>query len=78
MILFEVGRRLMEEKKADEALALYQFYTKSFPNIIVAWNDLGDVYESKGNKEEAIKCYKQALKIKPDNQRAKENLEKLK
>ena len=78
MILFEVGRKLMEEKKVDEALALYKFYTKSFPKIIVAWNDLGDVYEMKRNKEEAIKCYKQALKIKPDNQRAKENLEKLK
>ncbi len=45
--------------------------------IIVAWNDMGDVYQMKGNKEEAIKCYKQALKINPDNQRAKENLEKL-
>ena len=78
MILLEVGQRLIDEKKADEALSLYQFYTKSFPNIIVAWNDMGDVYQMKGNKEEASKCYKQALKIKPDNQRAKENLEKLK
>ncbi|MEP6793270.1 MAG: serine hydrolase [Saprospiraceae bacterium] len=78
MVLLEVGRRLVEEKKVDEALSLYQFYTKSFPNIIVAWNDLGDVYQMKDNKEEAIKCYKQALKLRPDNPRAKENLDKLK
>lgn len=78
LILLEVGQRLMDEKKADEALSLYQYYTKTFPNIIVAWNDMGDVYQMKGNQEEAIKCYKQALKIKPDNQRAKENLDKLK
>lgn len=78
MILLDVGRRLLDEKKADEALVLYQFYTKSFPNIIVAWNDMGDVNQMKGNKAEAIKCYIQALKIKPDNQRAKDNLEQLK
>lgn len=78
MILLEVGRRLIHEKKADEDLSLYQFYTKSFPNIIVAWNDMGDVYQMKDNKAEVIKCYKQALKLRPDNQRAKENFEKLK
>ncbi len=77
MVLLNVGRVLLEEKKSDEALALYQYYTKSFPNIIVAWNDMGDVYQLQNNKEEAIKCYKQALKLKPENPRAKENLEKL-
>lgn len=77
MVLLEVGQRLIDEKKPDEALSLYQFYTKSFPNIIVAWNDMGDVYQMKDNKEEAIKCYKQALKLRPDNPRAKENLDKL-
>ncbi|HKO81535.1 MAG TPA: serine hydrolase [Chitinophagaceae bacterium] len=78
MVLLEVGQRLIEERKPDEALTLYQFYTKTFPKIIVAWNDMGDVYQMKSNTEEAIKCYNQALKLKPDNQRAKENLEKLK
>ena len=47
------------------------------PNIIVSWNDLGDVYQMKNNKAEAIRCYKQALKLRPGNQRAKENLERL-
>jgi len=77
MILLEAGQRLIKENKTDEALALYQYYTKSFPNIIVAWNDLGDVYQMINNKEEAIRCYKQALTLRPDNQRAKNNLEKL-
>ena len=77
MILLEAGQRLIEEKKTDEALTLYQYYTRSFPSIIVAWNDLGDVYRMKNNKEEAIKCYKQALKLRPDNQRAKENLKSI-
>ena len=77
MVLLEVGQKLIEEQKADKALVLYQYYTKMFPQIIVAWNDLGDVYLMKQNKEAAIKCYTQALKLRPDNPRAKENLMKL-
>jgi CubicO group peptidase (beta-lactamase class C family) len=77
MILLEVGQRLIQERKADEALSLYKYYTQSFPNIIVAWNDLGDVYQLINNKAEAIKCYQQALKLRPNNQRAKNSLEKL-
>lgn len=78
MVYLEVGQKLLEEKKADEAIALYKIYTKQFPNIIVAWNDLGDAYLLKGEKENAINCYKQALKLRPENQRAKEALDKLK
>ena len=63
MILLEVGHALIEEKKLDKALILYKFCTKKFPNIVMAWNDMGDVYRFQNNKAEAIKCYKQALKI---------------
>lgn len=77
MILWEVGQQLMQENKFDKALILYKFYTEKFPNIVVAWNDLGDVYLSRENKIEAIKCYKQALAIRPENARAKESLDKL-
>jgi tetratricopeptide (TPR) repeat protein len=77
MILLNVGQNLIDEKKTDEALTLYKFYTKEFPDIVVAWNDLGDAYQMKSNKEEAIKCYQQALKLRPNNPRAKENLDKL-
>lgn len=77
MILLEVGQKLIEEKKNDRALILYKYYTHAFPNIVVAWNDLGDIYLSQNNKAEAIKCYSQALKIRPENTRAKKSLEKL-
>ena len=43
----------------------------------MAWNDMGDVYRLQNNKAEAIKCYKQALKIRPTNPRAQEELKKL-
>lgn len=77
MVLFEVGQLLIQEEKTNQALVLYKFYTKTFPKIVVAWNDLGDIYHGQDNKTEAIKCFKQALKIRPGNPRAKESLEKL-
>lgn len=77
MILLEVGQTLMQEKKNKEALILYKFYTTTFPNIVVAWNDLGDIYQTQNNKDEALRCYRQALKIRPGNPRAKENIDKL-
>jgi CubicO group peptidase (beta-lactamase class C family) len=77
MILLEVGQTLLQEQKTDKALILYTYYTKQFPRIVVSWNDLGDVYLAQGNKAEAARCYKQALKLRPENPRAKESLEKL-
>lgn len=77
MILLDVGQRLIQEGKSAEALSLYKCYTHAFPNIVVAWNDMGDVYLMQDNKAEAIKCYSQALKLRPENPRAKESLAKL-
>jgi CubicO group peptidase (beta-lactamase class C family) len=77
MILLEVGQKLIEERKAEEALVLYQYYTNVFPKIVVAWNDMGDVYQMLNKKKDAIRCYKNALLLRPENQRAKANLEKL-
>ena len=77
MVLLEAGQKLMEEKKSDKALILYKYYTHTFPNIVVAWNDLGDIYLTQNNKDEAIRCYQQALKIRPSNARAKESLQKI-
>jgi CubicO group peptidase (beta-lactamase class C family) len=77
MILLEVGERLMQEGKNEKALVLYTYYTKTFPNIVVAWNDMGDIYKLLNKKEEAIKCFQQALKIRPENPRAKKSLAEL-
>ncbi len=77
MILLEVGQKLTSENRNKEALALYDYYTKSFPNIVVAWNDMGEIYLSQDQKIEAKKCFEQALKLRPGNPRATENLKKM-
>ena len=77
MILLFTGREFLRENDAENAIALYSVYTKEFPEIVVAWNDMGDAYLLKSDKEKARICYEQALKIRPENKRAKESLQKL-
>lgn len=77
MILLFAGQEFLKEKDADNAIALYTVYTSEFPNIVVAWNDMGDAYIMKGDKDKAKQCYEQALKLRPENQRAKNSLKEL-
>lgn len=77
MNLLYAGKQLLEDKNADAAIALYTIYTKEFPNIVVAWNDMGDAYLLKGDKEKAKPCFQQALKLRPGNERARKALERL-
>ncbi|MFZ7114637.1 MAG: serine hydrolase [Bacteroidota bacterium] len=77
MVLLEVGQRFINDGNIDAAFSLFKYYTQKFPDIVVAWNELGDIYRIKNNREEAIRCYKQALIVRPGNPRATENLEKL-
>ncbi|MBK7158033.1 MAG: serine hydrolase [Ignavibacteria bacterium] len=77
MILLFAGREFLRENDADNAIVLYTVYTKEFPDIVVAWNDLGDAYLLKSDKDKARKCYEQALKIRPGNKRAEESIRKL-
>jgi len=71
MILLSVGERLRDEGKVKEGIALYEFYVKAFPQIVVARNDLGDFYLKVSQREKAIQCYQEALRLRPGNQRAK-------
>lgn len=77
MVLLYAGQQLLKDKDADAAIALYTVYTKEFPNIVVAWNDLGDAFLMKGDKQQAKSSYSQALKLRPANQRAIQALQKL-
>ena len=77
IILLEVGELLRAEGKVNEGIALYEYYIKTFPQIVVAQNDLADLYLTNNQNEKAIKCYKEALRLRPGNPRATEALNRL-
>lgn len=76
MILLNAGQILTQEGRPEKARILYEFYTTEFPSIVVAWNDLGDIYRALNREADARKCYQQALVLRPNNPRAKAALER--
>ncbi len=61
------GRRLLSNNKNKEALKLYTFNAKKFPEEIVMINvNFAKVHTALGNKKKAIKHWEIALKNTPD------------
>lgn len=77
MILFGVGEKLKAEMRWENARSLYTVYSKLFPNIVVAWNQLGRCYKQLGNNTKARECFEKSLSIRPVNNPAKQLLEEL-
>lgn len=77
MELYEVGRRFVDNGNADAAFCLFKYFTEKYPELVVGWNELGEVYELKNNNPEAIKCYRTALALRPENPRALNNLKRI-
>jgi tetratricopeptide (TPR) repeat protein len=78
MILFGVGEKLKADTQWENALSLYKVYAKLFPNIVVAWNQMGRCYKQLGNSAKAKECFEKSLSIRPVNNPAKQLLEELK
>jgi len=72
-----VGRNLVRKGNLPEAIKVYQYIVKIYPDSADAYESLGDVYAKAGNKILAIESYEKSLRITPQNTRVKENLKKL-
>lgn len=64
---------LQDQRMEDAVLALRQAVELD-PAFVSAWNDLGVVMEALGNPTEAVRCYRRALTVQPEQSEAKSNL----
>lgn len=69
-ILFYTGRE-------QEAIAVSKLNTELFPNLYYPYHNLADKYERTGKKRKALKMYKKALALKPDDQDLQEKVNSL-
>jgi CubicO group peptidase (beta-lactamase class C family) len=72
-----LGYRLLNAKKFDEAIEVFKFNVKSYPNSANCYDSLGEAYLKKGDEENAKIYYRKALKIDPDFSTAISALKKL-
>ncbi len=74
----QIGYALMNKKRFDDALKIFELNVKNFPASANAFDSLGEAYFSKGDKKSALLNYKKSLELNPGNAGAKEMIEKLK
>jgi tetratricopeptide (TPR) repeat protein len=72
------GRILYGTDRKEEAIAVFRFNTELFPNQPRAYMSLANTLGISGYKEEAIKVLQDAVKMHPNNDDLKENLEVIK
>ncbi len=64
----------LEEQRLEDAVLAFRQAVEMDPAFVNAWNDLGVVMEALGNPMEAVRCYRQALSVQPEQNEAKSNL----
>jgi CubicO group peptidase (beta-lactamase class C family) len=75
--LNSAGYFLAQQKKYNDAIAIFNRTLQLHPNSFYAYNNLGDTYASLGNTDLAIKNYQKALELDPTQEDTKASLLKL-
>lgn len=72
-----LGYQLLAEKRLADALTIFQYYTRDFPESSNAYDSLGEAYMIAGKKDLAIENFQKSLQLNPRNSNAKKMIEKL-
>lgn len=72
-----LGYQLLAEKRLAEALTIFNFYTRDYPESSNAYDSLGEAYMIAGKSDLAIENYRKSLQLNPRNSNAQEMIKKL-
>jgi Flp pilus assembly protein TadD len=72
--LWREGVQLLYNQQCEEAVHHLRQSACVDPSFAPAFNDLGVLMEALGNREQALVCYRAALRAEPNHQPASENL----
>lgn len=75
--LNSIGYRFVREKKYDEAKEIFKINIALYPNSSNVYDSMGEVFYLEKDTLNAIKYFKKALTINPENSGAKRLLKKL-
>jgi tetratricopeptide (TPR) repeat protein len=76
--LNQLGYHLLQQKKIDEAIKVFQRNVQEYPNASNPYDSLGEAYMIAGQKDLAIKNYEKSVELNPNNKNGVEMLKKLK
>ncbi len=73
----ELGYRILSTSGTKNALEIFKLNVELYPESANVYDSLAEVYMKNGQNDLAIQHYEKSLKLNPDNQNAREMLEKL-
>ena len=72
-----LGYELLQNKKINEAIAVFKINVKLFPDLANPYDSLGDAFIQIGDKDNAIQNFQLALEKDPNFESSKAKLNKL-
>lgn len=72
-----IGYDYLGRKKVDDAIVIFEYNTRLFPQSGNVFDSLGEAYYRKGDKQKALLNYKRSLELDPSNVTAKQVIEEL-
>jgi tetratricopeptide (TPR) repeat protein len=75
--LHRLGYALIGEKKLDQAILVLKLNVEAYPDSFKTWDDLGNAYMIRGDRNLAIQNFEKSLELNRKNARARIQLAKL-
>lgn len=72
-----LGYRLLGMKKIREAIEIFRLNAEAYPRSANVYDSLGEAYMANGDRDLAIRNYRKAVELNPQNTNAAETLKKL-
>ena len=72
-----LGYQLLGSEKHQEAIEIFQFGIRAFPESANLYDSLGEAYMRAGNKKKAVQNYEKSLELNPQNENARKILKDL-
>ena len=73
----QLGYAMLQTKKLDDAVRLFQWNVELFPNSANVYDSLAEAHAARGEKELAVRFYRKSLDLNPSNQNARDKLKEL-
>jgi tetratricopeptide (TPR) repeat protein len=73
----ELARRLYEDKDYASAIAILETNGEFYPKSAAIDYQLGELHRLRGEKDQALACYRRTLEKAPDHQQAKQRIAEL-
>ncbi len=75
--LNDLGYRLLEERRYDQAIAIFELNASEHPESANTYDSLGEAYQKAGQPDRAARSYRKVLQLDPSNSNARSMLEQL-